>query len=91
MVKGVSKNVLVVKSPELKLFDQAIFFLREDALGGESGVSAEQVLQEARRVADGYVKRNSPWLRWRGLILPALWFFLGTLTATMVCFLMLYP
>ncbi|MPM85346.1 hypothetical protein SDC9_132424 [bioreactor metagenome] len=91
MVKGVSKNVLVVKSPELKLFDQAIFFLREDALGGETGVSAEQVLQEARRVADGYVKRNSPWLRWRGLFLPMLWFLLGTLTATMVCFLILYP
>lgn len=31
MVKGVSKQVIVVQSPDPKLYEQAIFILREDA------------------------------------------------------------
>ena len=33
MVKGISKQVIVVHSPEPKLFEQAIFILKEDAQG----------------------------------------------------------
>ena len=33
MVKGISRQVIVVRSPDPKLFEQAIFILREDALG----------------------------------------------------------
>ena len=58
LVKGVSRRVIVVKSPDRRLFEQAIFIVKEDAFNGE-GVTAEQVLAEARRVADGYVRRNS--------------------------------
>ena len=62
MVKGVSRQVIVVKSPDPRLFEQAIFIVKEDAFG--QGVSAEQVLQEARRVADGFVKKNhAPWYK----------------------------
>ena len=33
MVKGISKQVIVVKSPDPRFFEQAIFIVREDALG----------------------------------------------------------
>ena len=57
MVKGVSRRVIIVKAPDPRLFEQAIFIVREDA--ATQGVSAEQVLSEAQRVADGYIRRNS--------------------------------
>lgn len=59
MVKGVTRRVIVVKTPDRRLFEQAIFIVKEDAFTKE-GVTAEQVLAEAQRVADGYVRRNSP-------------------------------
>ena len=58
MVKGVTRRVIVVKTPDRKLFEQAIFIVKEDAFS-RPGVTAEQVLSEAQRVADGYVRRNS--------------------------------
>lgn len=58
MVKGVTRRVIVVKTPDKKLFEQAIFIVKEDALS-RPGVTAEQVLSEAQRVANGYVRRNS--------------------------------
>ena len=64
VVKGVSRQVIVVKEPDPRFFEQAIFILKEDAFG--QGVTAEQVLQEARRVADGYVRKNTgPGRLWR--------------------------
>ena len=59
MVQGVSRQVIVVKSPDPRFFEQAIFIVKEDAFG--KGASAEAVLQEARRAADGYLKRSSGW------------------------------
>ena len=61
MVQGVSRQVIVVKSPDPRFFEQAIFIVKEDAFG--KGASAEAVLQEARRAADGYLKRSSVWRR----------------------------
>lgn len=58
MVKGVTRRVIVVKTPDRRLFEQAIFIVKEDAFS-KDGVTAEQVLAEAQRVADGYVRRNS--------------------------------
>lgn len=46
MVKGISRQVIVVNSPEPKLFEQAIFILKEDAVG--EGVTDEQLLREAK-------------------------------------------
>lgn len=71
MVKGVTRRVIVVRQPDPRLFEQAIFIVKEDALGRD-GVSADMVLAEARRVAGGYVRRRSPrrflpWL-WAGLV-----------------------
>ena len=47
MVKGVSRQVIVVQSPEPKLFEQAIFILRDDAVG--QGVTDEMLLKEAKK------------------------------------------
>lgn len=71
LVKGVSRQVIVVKAPDPRFFEQAIFILKEDAFG--RGVTADDVLQEARRVADGYIRRNSRWSRlWRAYPRPRL-------------------
>lgn len=58
MVKGISRRVIVVRSPDPRFFEQAIFLLKEDALHQE-GVSAEQVVSEARQVAAGYVRKRA--------------------------------
>ena len=63
MVKGVTRRVIVVKSPDRRLFEQAIFIVREEAFAAQ-GVTARQVLEEAQRVADGYIRRNTGPGRW---------------------------
>ena len=45
MVKGISRQVIVVHSPEPKLFEQAIFILKDEAV--ERGVTEEELLREA--------------------------------------------
>jgi hypothetical protein len=55
MVKGVSRQVIVVKSPDEKLFEQAIFILRADA----EGISEEMLMKEARKAV-------SPAVKWKG-------------------------
>ena len=45
MVKGISRQVILVHSPDRKLFEQAIFILREDA----REVTEEALLKEAER------------------------------------------
>ena len=55
MVKGVCRRVIVVRSPDTKLFEQAIFLLREDA----PGISDAQVLRQACQAADDYVSRRA--------------------------------
>ncbi len=83
MVKGVARRVIVVKSPDRRLFEQAIFIMKEDAFGAE-GVTAEQVLSEAQRVADGYVRRNTGLGRWLRRAPGAVYTALGAILATIV-------
>ena len=47
MVKGISKQVIVVNSPDKKMFDQAIFILSDEAMK-EEGVSNEELLRHAK-------------------------------------------
>lgn len=61
MVKGVSKQVIVVHSPEPKLFEQAIFILKEDA----QGITDEVLLKEAQqaiRMPSGAGKKRKLYL-----------------------------
>ena len=53
MVKGISRRVVVVDSPDPRLFEQAIFIVRNDAFS-KDGVTPEQVVNEACRLARGY-------------------------------------
>ena len=48
MVKGISRQVIVVQSPDRKLFEQAIFILRADAVGKE-GITDDMLLKEAKQ------------------------------------------
>jgi len=48
MVKGISRQVIVVHAPDPKLFEQAIFILKENAV--EEGVTDEALLKEAKSV-----------------------------------------
>ena len=60
MVKGTSRQVIVVHAPEEKLFDQAIFILRDSAVG--EGISDEALLREARSYLDPPVRRKRKWV-----------------------------
>ena len=65
MVKGTSRRVIVVNSPDPELFEQAIFIVKNDVFTRE-GVTQQQVLGEACRIAKGYagVSRSVPlWKR----------------------------
>ena len=57
VVKGTSKRIVVVKSPDPKVFEQAIFIVKED-FRGKDGASSSDVLKEAQKVADNYVKNS---------------------------------
>lgn len=72
MVKGTSRRVIVVDSPDPKLFEQAIFIVKNEAFAKE-GVTSQQVLGEACRIAQGYAARQAaqppvwrriPWWGW---------------------------
>lgn len=55
MVKGISRRVIVVESPDPRVFDQAIFILRNDILS-EDGVSSRQLVDQAVRIAKNYAR-----------------------------------
>ena len=59
MVKGTSRRVIVVDSPDPKLFEQAIFIVKNDVFSKE-GVTPQQVLGEACRIAKGYTACQAP-------------------------------
>lgn len=49
MVKGISRQVIVVNSQDKKLFDQAIFILSDEAMRS-NGVTDDMLLKEAKRI-----------------------------------------
>lgn len=52
MVKGTSRQVIVVQTPDPKLFEQAIFILKDKAV--EEGITEEVLLKEARNAIRGF-------------------------------------
>lgn len=54
VVKGLSRRVIVVKSPDERFFDEAIFVLKDELFSG--GADNAAVLREARKIANSYVK-----------------------------------
>jgi len=66
MVKGTTRQVVVVKSPDPNLFEQAIFLVRNDVLM-KGGVTEEALLQEARQIC----VQKQPALSWQQKLLWA--------------------
>ena len=60
MVKGISRQVIVVHSPDPKLFDQAIFILKDEAV--RQGITEEALLKEAQQVIRGPKKKRKLYL-----------------------------
>ena len=54
MVKGISKQVIVVQSPDEKLFEQAIFIIKDNM----AGVTDEMLMQEAKRLINTTEQRK---------------------------------
>ena len=54
MVKGTNRRVVVVRSPDPQIFEEAIFVIREDLF--HRGGSADKVLAEARQAANAYLR-----------------------------------
>ena len=50
VVKGVSRRIIVVDPPDPKVFERAIFIVRED-FSGQQGVSESELLRQARQAA----------------------------------------
>ena len=59
MVKGVTRQVVLVRAPEDALFEQAIFFVRSDAVG-KDGVTEDALLQQARQAAQQHSSGSLP-------------------------------
>jgi hypothetical protein len=57
MIKGVSKRVIVVNSPDPQLFEKAIFILRDGAFL-KKNATQDDILREAQKIANCYVKNN---------------------------------
>lgn len=55
MVKGISRQVIFVNSPDTQLFEQAIFILKEDA----GGITDEMLLKEAKRIINSPKNRRT--------------------------------
>ena len=72
MVKGISRRVIVVDSPDPRIFEQAIFILRnEAAMGG--GVTSQQLVDQAVRIAKNYARTHGGTVPPRRFRLTPLW------------------
>lgn len=62
MVKGVSRQVIVVRNPDKELFEQAIFILTDAA--AQKGVTDQMLLKQANQViraAGKKQRKNTLW------------------------------
>lgn len=89
MVKGITRQVILVKSPDPRLFEEAIFIVKEEALARE-GASADRVLREARQAADGYLRQGKAWNRRLDRLPAAAWGALGAAGASLCWALWLF-
>ena len=76
MVKGISRQVIVVHSPDPELFEQAIFILKD----GQEGVSEEALLREANRLINRPRRKQGTGAMQMGII----WLLAGALATGIV-------
>ncbi len=79
MVKGISRQVILVHSPDPKLFEQAIFILKDSAVS--EGISDDALVKEAEQVirssaADhkrGLFRYGAVWAAFGAMLTGAIW------------------
>lgn len=77
MVKGINRQVIVVRPPDQKLFEQAIFLLRSDAQDN-CNVTQDELLRQAQQAAKGYSTVHLPGGRLRkGIASRLVWSLAG--------------
>ncbi|MBQ9839227.1 MAG: translation initiation factor 2 [Oscillospiraceae bacterium] len=79
MVKGISRQVIVVHAPEPKLFEQAIFILKDGAIGAE-GVTDDALMKEARQLLNSHASKRHR----SALFAGPLWAFGGAAVTALV-------
>ncbi len=84
MVKGTSKRVVVVKSPDPKVFEEAIFIVKEDFLGRSGHPDA---LKEAQQVASAYIRGALSPARRKLRFPPLVWLLIGALLSAVTLFM----
>ena len=67
MVKGISRQVIVVHAPDPNLFEQAIFILKDSAVGSE-GITDAALLKEANRLIHAGASRKKGVRQLRGAV-----------------------
>jgi hypothetical protein len=76
VVKGINKRIVVIRPQEKGLFEEAIFIVRGEA-SSETGCTAEDIIREACRAADVYMKNSNPKYRGLSRIPPPVFVFAG--------------
>lgn len=77
MVKGINRQVIVVRPPDQALFEQAIFLLRPDAQQS-CNVTQDELLRQAQAAARHYSTSHVPGARAHmGLALRLFWALAG--------------
>ena len=89
MVKGISRRVIVVDSPDPHIFEQAIFIVRNDAATG-GGVTSQQLVDQAVRIARNYVRTHGGTVPTRRFSAPMLWAALLGASAIGLVWLLVY-
>lgn len=78
MVKGISRQVILVHAPEPELFEQAIFILKDNA----SAVTDEMLLKEAKKIISAPPKRKQ--------LVGPLWACAGAVLASSIWFVSIF-
>ena len=86
-IRGTGRRVIVVRSPDPEVFEEAIFVLREDRM---KNAGPQQVLEEARRAADAYLRKNTVPGRHPGRRPLGLWIGVGAAVLGGIAWLILH-
>ena len=85
MVKGISRQVIVVHSPEPKLFEQAIFILKDSAVG-QNGVTEQELMREAKKLLGTTGRNKKPKL----FLFGPTWACIGAMITGLIWLLTVY-
>lgn len=70
VIKGTARRVIVVPSPDPKVFEQAIFIVKDEYMR-RPGISQEELMRQAQRAAGSYLKSVSEPPSLTSRIIPA--------------------